>query len=72
MKIKERIKNKTRKVFAQWLIDVSKYLATGIVISTAFRDVSHGITYLVGVVLIGVVLSLGLFFYNKIEEEEKK
>jgi hypothetical protein len=63
-------KKKTWKVVAQWMIDVSKYLATGIVISSAFRDVSPWVTFLLGPILIVIILVLGILIFNKIEEEE--
>jgi len=66
-----KIKKKTWRVFAQWLIDVSKYLATAVIISTAFRDVSRGITFLFGALAVIMVLLLGFLLYNKMEEEEK-
>jgi len=66
-----KIKRKTWKVIAQWLIDVSKYLATAVIISTAFRDVSQGITFLFGAIAVVIVLALGFLLYNKMEEEDK-
>ena len=66
-----KIKKKTWRVFAQWTMDVSKYLVTAIIISTAFRDVSRGITFLVGTAIVVIVLLFGFLLYNKMEEEEK-
>ena len=66
-----KIKKKTWRVFAQWTMDVSKYLVTAIIISTAFRDVSRSITFLIGTAIVVLVLLFGFLLYNKMEEEEK-
>ncbi|MDR1678469.1 MAG: hypothetical protein LBR81_01695 [Prevotellaceae bacterium] len=65
-----KIKKKTWKVFAQWVIDVSKYLATAVIIATAFRDVSRGLTFILGTIAVVLFLLFGFLLYNKMNEEE--
>ncbi|MDR0815299.1 MAG: hypothetical protein LBN37_06070 [Bacteroidales bacterium] len=61
---------KGRQVFAGWLVDVSKYLATAIVLGTVFKDVAGWLTYVVGSVLVIIVLGIGIYISSK--EEDKR
>ena len=55
-----------REKFANYLIDVSKYVLTGVVITSLFNDVTDKTTiYLVGLVVVFSTLALGLRLTNK-------
>ena len=58
--------NQRQEKFANYLIDVSKYVLTGVVITSLFNDVTDKTTiYLIGLVVVCVTLWLGLRLTNK-------
>ena len=58
--------NQRQEKFADYLIDVSKYVLTGVVITSLFNDVTDKTTiYLIGLVVVCVTLWLGLRLTNK-------
>ena len=58
--------NHRQEKFADYLIDVSKYVLTGVVITSLFNDVTDKTTiYLIGLAVVCVTLWLGLRLTNK-------
>ena len=58
--------NQRQEKFADYLIDVSKYVLTGVVITSLFNDVTDKTTiYLIGLLVVCVTLWLGLRLTNK-------
>ena len=55
--------------FANWLIDVSKYLMTGILLSSVFKGIDNKILfYIISFGLSIVILISGIIIKNKKEE----
>jgi len=62
-KVKE---NPRRDKFANFLIDVAKYVFTGVIITSLFNDVTDKtILYIVGMFIVVLSLTLGLVLTNK-------
>ncbi len=60
------IPNQRREKLANYLIDVSKYILTGVVITSLFNDVSNKmIVYLIGLAAVFSTLILGLSLTSK-------
>ena len=58
--------NQRKEKFADFLIDVAKYVLTGVVITSLFNDVTDKTTiYLVGIGVVCLTLSLGLTLTSK-------
>ena len=58
--------NHRQEKFADYLIDVSKYVLTGVVITSLFNDVTDKTTiYLIGLAAVCSTLILGLLLTNK-------
>lgn len=58
--------NQRREKLANYLIDVSKYVLTGVVITSLFNDVTDKTTiYLVGLAVVCLTLLLGLSLTSK-------
>ena len=58
-----------KEKMADFLIDVAKYIFTGVIITSLFNDVSNKtILYLEGAVLVILTLSIGLVITNKRKE----
>ena len=58
--------NQRQEKFADYLIDVSKYVLTGVVITSLFNDVTDKTTiYLIGLVVVCLTLILGLLLTSK-------
>lgn len=63
---KRPVENPRRDKLADFLIDVAKYVFTGVIITSLFNDVSDKtILYLVGMFIVVVSLALGLRLTNK-------
>lgn len=61
--------NKRKEKLADFLIDVAKYVFTGVIISSLFNDVTDRvILYLLGMSIILVTLLLGLSLTSKRKE----
>ena len=55
----------------KYLLDISKYVATGVVISSLFKDVSDSsLIYIVGTVVAVSTLIVGLVLTNKKKKRE--
>lgn len=60
------IVNQRKEKFADFLIDVSKYVFTGVIITSLFNDVSDKtVLYLLGMLIVFVTLLLGLSLTTK-------
>ena len=60
------IVNQRKEKFADFLIDVAKYVLTGVVITSLFNDVTDKTTiYLIGLGVVCVTLFLGLSLTSK-------
>ena len=60
------MKKETKKKIGEWLLDVSKYMLTAVLISTFFKDIENKmIVYMV--CLVGVIISLliGVRMFDK-------
>lgn len=74
----EPVTVKTKKAGGRWkenlgkyLLDVSKYVLTGVVISSLFQNMSdYYIIYLLGVITVVITLLAGLVLTNKKVEDE--
>ena len=57
-------------IFANWLIDVSKYMMTGVILSAFFRDMeSKLLFYVVSIAFLVLILVIGIKIKNKEDEE---
>lgn len=62
--------NQRQEKLANFLIDVAKYVFTGVIITSLFNDVSDKtILYALGLFIVVVTLTIGLILTNK---EKKK
>lgn len=62
--------NQRKEKLADYLIDTSKYVLTGVVITSLFNDVTdRTIIYLIGVFIVIVSLWGGLLLTSKIKEK---
>ena len=60
------MKNATKKKIAEWLMDVSKYMLTAVIISTIFKDLENKWTiYFVGFVAVIFSLYIGVNMFDK-------
>ena len=60
------------KEFGKWLMDIAKYMVTALLLSTIFADMNEPIIIYMVVILSVIVLSFGLYWVNKGEQNEKK
>jgi O-antigen/teichoic acid export membrane protein len=61
------------KEFGKWLMDVAKYMATALLLSTIFSDMNDPITIYSVVILTLSVLIIGMVFvYNGENKTNKK
>ena len=60
------IVNQRKEKFADFLIDVAKYVLTGVVITSLFNDVTDKTTiYIIGLAVVCLTLLLGLSLTSK-------
>lgn len=61
-----------RKEFGKWLMDIAKYIATAVILSSVFGQVAERwILYLIGILSVGVTLACGLFLVGMSSDEVK-
>jgi len=61
------------KIFANWLMDIAKYVITALVLSTALGLQEQGwIYYVVCLIFVAIVVSLAFFLYRKDKEKNNK
>ncbi|GHT67243.1 hypothetical protein FACS189452_04580 [Bacteroidia bacterium] len=64
--MEKRQNSKGLGIFASWLIDVSKYLVTGVFISSIFKDMdSKFMVYLISAIVGVSILSIGIYLKSK-------
>jgi len=62
-------KKKSWSIFANWLIDVSKYMMTGVILSAFFRDMESKIAfYSISIVFLLSILTIGIKLKSKEDE----
>ena len=62
------MENQRKEKLADFLIDVAKYVFTGVVITSLFNDVSDKtVLYAVGMFIVAFSLTLGLILTNKMK-----
>ncbi|OAV67435.1 hypothetical protein Barb6_01459 [Bacteroidales bacterium Barb6] len=58
-----------KKEFGKWLMDIAKYVVTGVLLSSLIRDIGDGWwIYVVG----GIIASLCLFFGSRLIKTEER
>ena len=61
--------NQRKEKFANFMIDVAKYVFTGVIITSLFNDVTDKtILYVVGLFIVIITLWIGLMLTNKRKE----
>lgn len=59
-----------KEKLGNYLIDISKYVITGVVIASLFKDLADKVVmYVCGVLFAGVALMAGLVLTNKVKKE---
>ncbi len=53
-----------KKEFGKWLMDIAKYIATAVVLSSVFGEVNTWIMYLIATVSVITILVIGLFLIS--------
>ena len=62
-----------RKEMGKWVLDIAKYLATAVLISTLFRDIQEkSITLAIGGLSVTLILLLGMFLLKEPKEKVSK
>lgn len=64
---KQKNENSVRRRFGDYLIDISKYVLTAVLITMFFNDISssRGMTYVIGAIVAVLTLMWGMFYYRK-------
>lgn len=50
-----------RKEFGKWLMDIAKYVATAVILSSVFGNADTTYMYIVGVIAMVLALGIGLY-----------
>ena len=60
-------KEGTKEKFGDYLIDISKYVITAVLITLFFNDISSSkvLTYIIGALMAILTLIWGLFYFKK-------
>ena len=56
-----------KKEFGKWLLDVAKYLATAVVLSSVFGELEKSSIYILGGLSVSSILLLGLFLTSDVK-----
>jgi len=60
------MKRETKKKTGEWLMDVSKYMITAVLISSFFKDLENKLTvYIVSSVCFALLLTAGMVMFDK-------
>jgi len=60
------MKKETKKKIGEWLMDVSKYMLTAVLISTIFKDLENKwVIYVIGFVAVMISLYIGIDMFDK-------
>lgn len=62
-----------KKEISKWLLDISKYITTAILLTSIFSDIkSKLIIYLICIASIAITLGIGLYLSNDKKNKNKK
>ena len=62
-----------RKEMGKWVLDIAKYLATAVLISTLFRDIQEkSVTLAIGGLSVALILLLGMFLIKEPKDKKSK
>lgn len=50
-----------REELGKWLMDIAKYVVTAVLITSVFGSVEDWLVYLIGIIVVSVTLSIGLY-----------
>lgn len=53
-----------RKEFGKWLMDIAKYIATAVVLSSVFGEADTWVIYIAGAVSVLAILIIGLLLVS--------
>jgi len=60
------MKKETKKKIGEWMMDISKYMLTAVLISTIFKDIENKwIIYVIGFVAVAFSLYIGIDMFDK-------
>ena len=59
-----------KKEFGKWLLDIAKYMVTGLLLSTIFADMQEPIIFYMVAIFSFVLLLVGLGMIYRSEQEE--
>ena len=64
--------SKMRKEIGKWFMDIAKYVATAVLISSFLGEFQQKwIVYIVGILTVGTCLLLGMFYINDKKTKKK-
>ena len=61
-----------KRELGKWFLDVSKFLFTGVLLSSIIADFEKVVVYVLAVVVGGIFFSLGLYAIRLADKEEQK
>jgi hypothetical protein len=61
-----------KRELGKWFLDVSKFLFTGVLLSSIIADFEKIVVYILAVVVGGIFFSLGLYAIRLADKEDKK
>ena len=62
-----------QKEFGKWLMDVAKYVATAVILSTIFRDMQEkSVFFVLGILSMVFMLTWGLYLVREPKIKSKK
>ncbi|GHT39773.1 hypothetical protein AGMMS49965_06750 [Bacteroidia bacterium] len=62
-----------KKELGKWLMDISKYIVTGVLLTSILGDIKETrVIYIIGVTTVVATLSLGLFLTKDTKEKNKR
>jgi hypothetical protein len=60
-----------KKKFGAWLMDIAKYVTTGVIVSSLFAQIQTWIVYPVAILFVVVLLGFGLYFVRDENNNER-
>ena len=61
-----------KRELGKWFLDVSKFLFTGVLLSSIIADFEKPVVYILAVVVGGIFFSFGLYAIRLADKEEQK
>ena len=66
-------KKRRKDKFANWLLDIAKYITTAVIISSIFEGIENRVYLLItGIAVVGASLGWGLFLIQDDDPKNKK